>query len=106
MSQLNDKRFYFPDGVVSLPFHHPNLKEIDEFKKDKGQKTEKYFSKEKEHLFNLELKALKNHPRLYLCNQILMSAPKLFNIGQKKDFTQQKKALLKRSTKGIILERG
>ena len=22
-SQLNDKRFYFPDGIVSLPFYHP-----------------------------------------------------------------------------------
>ena len=29
-SQINDKRFYFPDGFVSLPFVHPNLKEIDE----------------------------------------------------------------------------
>ena len=28
-SQLNDKRFYFPDGVVSLPFNHPFLVETD-----------------------------------------------------------------------------
>ena len=25
-SQLNDKRFYFPDGIVSLPFGHKNFK--------------------------------------------------------------------------------
>ena len=106
LSQLNDRRFYFPDGIISLPFCHPNLKEIDEFKKEKGQKIEKYFWEEKEHLFNLELKALKNHPSLYLYNQILMSVPKLFNIGQKNDFMQQKKTLLKRSTKDIILEGG
>ena len=30
-SQLNDKRFYFPDGIVSLPYSHQNLKEIDDF---------------------------------------------------------------------------
>ena len=24
-SQLNNKRFYFPDGIVSLPFGHKNL---------------------------------------------------------------------------------
>ena len=24
-SQINDKRFYFPNGIVSLPFHHPLL---------------------------------------------------------------------------------
>ena len=32
-SQINDKRFYFPDGILSLPFHQPKLKELNEFKK-------------------------------------------------------------------------
>ena len=31
-SQFNDKRFYFPDGVVFLPSAHPNLSKIDKFK--------------------------------------------------------------------------
>ena len=31
--QLNDKRFYFPNAVVSLPFGHLSLKEIDKYKK-------------------------------------------------------------------------
>ena len=106
-SQLNEKRFYLLDRVVSLPFGYPNLKEIDEFKKEKGQKVEKYFWEEKEHLFNLELKALRNHPRLYLYNQISMSVPKLFNVSQKRnDFTKQKKTLLKRNKKDVILEGG
>ena len=35
-SQLNGKRFYFPDGIISLPHSHQNLKEIDNFKKEKG----------------------------------------------------------------------
>ena len=52
--QLNDKRFYFPEVIVSLPFGHKNLKEIDDFKKEKGQKIEKYFWEEKEVLFNME----------------------------------------------------
>ena len=30
-SQLNDKRFYFPDGIVSLPFYHPLSSRINEF---------------------------------------------------------------------------
>lgn len=39
--QLNDKKFYFPNGVVSLPFHHPPLAKIDELKqkKDRGLKN-------------------------------------------------------------------
>ena len=42
-SQLNDKTFYFPDGIVSLSFGHKNLEQIDNFKNEKGQKMEKYF---------------------------------------------------------------
>ena len=34
-SQSNDNRFYLPDGIVSLPFGHKNLKQIDDFKKEK-----------------------------------------------------------------------
>ena len=32
-SQFNDKRFYFFDGITSLPLSHPYLKEPVEFKK-------------------------------------------------------------------------
>ena len=52
-SQLNDKRFYFPNAIISLPFGHSALKELDEFKKNKGQRIEKYFLKEREHLLEL-----------------------------------------------------
>ena len=57
-SQLNKKRFYFPDGIISLPFGHKNLQEIDNFKKEKGQKMDKHFWEEKEILFNMEKNAL------------------------------------------------
>ena len=36
LSRLYDKRFYFPDGIVSLPFGQKNLHEIDNFKQEKG----------------------------------------------------------------------
>ena len=79
---------------------------INEFKQKKGQRIEKYFWEEKEHLLRLEKEALKNHQRLYLYHQILMSVPKIFKISQKDDFTQQIKRLFKRNTKDIILEGG
>ena len=47
-SQLNDKRFYFPNAII--------YKKINEYKKDKGRKIEKYFWKEKETLLELEKK--------------------------------------------------
>ena len=42
-SQLNGKRFCFPDGILSSSYTHQSLREIDEFKKQKGKKIEKYF---------------------------------------------------------------
>ena len=33
ISQINDKIFYFPDSILSLPYGRQALAEIDEFKK-------------------------------------------------------------------------
>ena len=63
-SQLNDKRFYFPNAIISLPFGHQVLQEIDQYKKNQGQRIEKYFLTKKEHLLKLEHEALKKCPRL------------------------------------------
>ena len=79
-SQLNDKRFHFPNGILSLPFGHSSLNEIDEYKKNKGQRTEMYFWTEKEKLLELENSALKNCPRLDFLNNILLQVPKIVNI--------------------------
>ena len=55
-SQLNEKRFYLPNAIVSVPFGHFSLAEIDKYKKDKGQRIEKYFWTDKEKLLELEKK--------------------------------------------------
>ena len=55
-SQLNDKRIYFPNGIVSLRFGHLSLKEVDEHKKNNGQRIEKYFLTKKEKLLELKRK--------------------------------------------------
>ena len=46
-SQLNEKRFYFPNAIISLPFGHQALNELDELKKNKGQRIENYFLQER-----------------------------------------------------------
>ena len=38
-AQINDERYYFSDGIVSLPFSHPFLKEIVDFKREKKAKN-------------------------------------------------------------------
>ena len=42
-SQFKDKRFYFADGITSLPLPHLYLKELSEYKEQKGQSIEKTF---------------------------------------------------------------
>ena len=79
-SQLNDKKFYFPSGILSLPFGHLSLKEVDEYKRNKGQRIEKYFWTEKENLFVLEKKALNATPRLDYLNNILTQKPKIVSL--------------------------
>ena len=63
-SQLNEKRFYFPNAIISLPFGHNSLIELDTFKRNKGQRIEWYFLKEKEKLLELEKKTLEKCLRL------------------------------------------
>ena len=33
IARLNNKRYYFSDGIVSLPFGHPTLNKVREYKK-------------------------------------------------------------------------
>ena len=46
-AEINDKRYYFSDNVVSLPFAYPYLKEIIDYKEKKNEKKEKFIQSEK-----------------------------------------------------------
>ena len=92
-SQIKDKIFYFPNGILSLPFGHLFLNELDEYKKNKGQRIEKYFWTEKEKL--LENKALQNCPRLDLLIKYFVPSTKnrkhrLYQIRQEYNFFGQR----------------
>ena len=63
-SQFNNKRFYFADGIASLLLSHPYLKELNEYKEQKGQRIEKYFWQEKDKLLAMENKAQLMNERL------------------------------------------
>ena len=61
-AQINDKRYYFEDGIISLPFSHPYLNEIIQYKEQKKQRIENWIQDEKENLLKMEKEALlKNH---------------------------------------------
>lgn len=76
-SQINDKRFYFPNAIVSLPFGHVALKTLDRYKKRKGQKIESYFMKKRERLLDLERDALKKCSRLSILDDVLFQSFKV-----------------------------
>ena len=89
--QLNDKRFYFPNAVISLPFGHQILDEVDQYKKNQGQRTEKYFLKEKDNLLELEKNALKKCPRLDFLDNILLQSFKVVNNNNINKYLYNKK---------------
>ena len=76
-SQLNDERFYFPNGILPLPYGHLSLEEIENFKIEQDQKIEQYFWQKKDELLKIEKKALEKTPRLDLYHQLLTREPKI-----------------------------
>ena len=102
-SQLNNKQFYFPNAIISLPFGHLTLNKIDEYKKDKCQKIEKYFWKEKEMLLELEKEALKKNKRLDILDNILKQVPKITALSSQK-FDRNSKFLYKEKINQSILD--
>ena len=66
---LNDKRYYFSDGIVSLPFGHSLLLIVREIKKY-FPKIHTVIEKEKERLLRLENQVVAKNERLYILRSI------------------------------------
>ena len=62
-ARLNDKRYYFSDGIVSLPFGHPSLNKVREYKKSL-LKIHTVIQKEKNKILNGENAVVNNNERL------------------------------------------
>ena len=102
-SQLDGKRFYFPNGKLSLPYGHPSLAAIDNFKKEQGQKIEKYFWEKKDKLLSMEKQALQNTSRLELFKQILNQVPKIVNSNDKSDIETLYKTKFRKNIKDVFI---
>ena len=53
-SQINDKRYYFSDGIASLTFSHPVLMDINKFKREEQQKIESFLLAEKHRFIQMK----------------------------------------------------
>ena len=98
-AQLNDKRFYFMNGINSLPFGHFLLNESKVFKQNIKNKIHEEIEKNADKLKQLEANALKKNTRLYLYDNILRKKPKLKGI-----FTEVKPKLVTKNTKEFIID--
>ena len=79
-ASLNDKRFYFMGGIVSLPFGHLLLEEARKLKSDfRGEITREFINQ----LFDFidtEQKALSKCERLRIFQTILNQPPQLYQL--------------------------
>ena len=54
-ASLNDKRYYFPNGILLLPFGHPSLSELRDYK-NSLPKIHTVIKEEKDKLLHYKIK--------------------------------------------------
>ena len=83
--QLNDKKFYFSNGLISLPFGPPYLEELRK-EKHKYRAIHKTIQEKKYDFLKEESKVLKKHPRLNVLKQIFSQRPMLYELNSTTKF--------------------
>ena len=78
---LNDKRYYFSDGIISFPFGHPFFEEIRQYKKDLKDKmiNEKQFE-----MLRIEAQAATACKRLRILRFILLQPFTYYKLDSNK----------------------
>ena len=77
--QLNDKRFYFLNGIISLPYDHPYLEELRK-EKHKYRHIHKVSQTKKDDFLKKESKVLESIPRLNILKQIFAQTPIFYEL--------------------------
>ena len=96
--QLNDKRFYFSNGIVSLPYGHPQLEPLRS-EKHKFRAIHTVIQDKNREFLKVQVDVLRNNKRLNVLNQILQQKPKLYLLNSLTESTKNK---INKSTKEYI----
>ena len=88
-ARLNDKRYYFSDGIVSLPFGHPALNKVREYKKSLP-KIHTVIQKEKDEILKGENAVVNNNERLRILRSIFSQPITYYNLKTNKRFSANK----------------
>ena len=83
--QLNDKRFYFSNGTLSLPHGHPLLEKVRK-QKHKYRDIHKIIQTKKDQFLKEETKFIENIPRLDILNQIFNQVPLVYELQSETNF--------------------
>ena len=100
-ARINDKRYYFSDGIVSLPFGHPLLNKVRNYKK-RMTKIHEQIEKEKDTILKYENEAVMQNERLQVLRSIF-SQPLVYYDLTSHQITKVKRGLDFVTTKDYIL---
>ena len=100
-ARLNDKRYYFSDGIVSLPFGHTLLEPARQYKK-RLSKIHEQIDNNKDAILKLENEALMQNERLRILRSILSQPLVYFDLHSHQK-TEVKCAFKYTTTKNYIL---
>ena len=83
--QLNDKRFYLSNGILSLPFGHRSLEKLRK-RKHKYPDIHKVIQTKKDEFLLKESKIFESIPRLNILSQIFAQTPILYELNSDTKF--------------------
>ena len=81
-ASLNDKRYYFSNGIVSLPYGHPLLTEVRNYKKSPA-KVHTVIEREKDKLLQLENRVVARNERLRILRSIFAQPITYYKLNSK-----------------------
>ena len=89
-ARLNDKRYYFSHGIVSLPFGHLSLNDLREYKKSLTD-IHKVIDKEKNKILDDENMVVNSNERLRILRSIFSQPIKYYTLKTHRHFISTKK---------------
>ena len=100
-AQLNDKRYYFSDGIVSLPFGHPLLEKVREYKKSLKD-IKSVIEDEKEKILKQENEAVNLNERLRILRTIYSQPFKYYTLKTNRPFISTQRDIITPTKKYIL----
>ena len=85
LGQLNNKRFYFSDSILSLPYDHPYLEHLRK-EKNKYRNIHTVIQSKKDKFLKEESKVIEKIPRLNILKQIYSQIPLLYELNSDTKF--------------------